>query len=376
MKNSNRFLSFLQSFLSPEKVAQAAKNAGYQDTSRQFSVHWLLGFWTLSAVHRWKSYRSGAALTESVGLNSAHYSRISTKAAEVPYLVFKELFHLLVSQKNRRFRRQLAFPKELLLLDSTTVTVGETRLPWAPYHGKKAGIKLHIALRETDHVPEKVEETTGSVHDGPISERLVHPDFIMIMDRAYGKIERLDRFKTRNQSYVVRLRDNVYLHQPRSLRRHPSEDSSVIRDISCQLGTPQNRSQERHRVVVFQDYEGREIRVATDLMEVSGEHIAQMYKERWEIEVFFRWIKQNLNVPSLFGTTENAVYGQLYGALIAYVILKSLFESAKMNVPKHVELSFIRFFRLFLTKQLPVEWRLVMQQGHFSISVFQQKKFT
>ncbi|MBB6024957.1 hypothetical protein HNR77_006109 [Paenibacillus sp. JGP012] len=376
MKNSNRFLSFLQSFLSPETVAQAAENAGYQDTSRQFSVHWLLGFWTLSAVHRWKSYRSGADLAESAGLKSAHYSRISTKAAEVPYSLFKALFHRLVSQKNRRFRRQLAFPKELLLIDSTTVTVGETRLPWAPYHGKRAGVKLHVALRETEHVPEKVVETIGSLHDGPLSEQLVHPDFIMIMDRAYGKLERLDRFKTSKQSYVVRLRDNVNLHEPRSLRRHPSEESNVIRDISCQLGTPQNRSQERHRVVVFKDYEGREIRVATDLMEVSGEQIAQMYKARWEIEVFFRWIKQNLNVPTLFGTTENAVYGQLYGALIAYVILKSLFESAKMNVPKHVELSFIRFFRLFLTEQLPAEWRLVMQHEHFLSSVFQQNKFT
>ena len=63
-------------------------------------------------------------------------------------------------------------------------------------------------------------------------------------------------------------------------------------------------------------------------------------------------------MPTLFGTTENAVYGQLYGALIAYVILKSLYESGKMNVPKHVELSFIRFFRLFLTEQLPVEFDL------------------
>ncbi|WP_420874634.1 transposase [Paenibacillus polysaccharolyticus] len=101
-----------------------------------------------------------------------------------------------------------------------------------------------------------------------------------------------------------------------------------------------------------------------------------MYKARWQIEVFFRWIKQNLNVPTLFGTTENAVYGQLYGALIAYVILKSFFESVKINVPKHVELSFIRFFRLFLTEQLPIEWRVVMQQDHFVSSVFHCNRFT
>ncbi|WP_155271720.1 transposase [Paenibacillus polymyxa] len=86
-----------------------------------------------------------------------------------------------------------------------------------------------------------------------------------------------------------------------------------------------------------------------------------MYKARWQIEVFFRWIKQHLNIPTLFGTTENAVYGQLFCALIVYVLLKWLFDAAQTAWPKHAILSFARFSRLFLLQKLPVEWLIQIQ---------------
>lgn len=101
------------------------------------------------------------------------------------------------------------------------------------------------------------------------------------MDRAYGKLERLDRYKEEGQSFVIRLRDNVHLEKPHALRRQKDPDSLIIRDITCQLGTPQCRTEKRHRVVIFQDFKGREIRVVTDLMQVTAEQIAQMYKARW-----------------------------------------------------------------------------------------------
>ncbi|OMD37990.1 IS4 family transposase [Paenibacillus odorifer] len=259
----------------------------------------------MAASNQWNSYRAGVDHARESDLPQVHYSCFSGKAAKVPFAVFKALFHLLISKCNRKTRRKLAFPKELLLIDSTTMTVGKTRLPWAPYHGERAGIKLHVALQAESLQPLKVSESVGSKHVGPMSETLVHVDYIMVMDRAYGKLERLDRFKEDGQSFIVRLRDNVHLEKPRALRRQKVEDSPVIRDMTCQLGTSQCRSKNRHRIVIFRDFEGREIRVATDLMQVTTEQIAQMYKARWQIEVFFRWIKQQLNIPTLFGTTGN-----------------------------------------------------------------------
>lgn len=109
-------------------------------------------------------------------------------------------------------------------------------------------------------------------------------------------------------------------------------------------------------MIIFHDFEGREIRVVT--MGVTAEQIAQMYKTRWQIEVFFRWIKQHLNIPTLFGTTENAVYGQLFSALIVFVLLKWLFDGAKQGFSRHADFSFVRFAHLLLLDRLPIEWTI------------------
>ncbi|MFK4303099.1 hypothetical protein ABH892_003219 [Paenibacillus sp. RC254] len=361
MKKSITIPLILQSILTPEEVQSVAKGADYEDKARKFAVTHLLQYWCVAALEQWDSYRSGVDHAARSGLPMVHYSCFSTKEAEVPFAIFKELLHRVIHKCSRETRRKLTFSKELLLIDSTTITVGKTRLPWAPYHGERSGIKLHVALRAQNGQPLQVVETLGSKHDGPMSETLAQPDYIVVMDRAYGKLERLDDFKIQGQSFVIRLRDNVHLDKPHALSRLQKADSSVIRDITCQLGTPQCRSKQRHRVVMFRDFEGRVIRVVTDLMQVTAEQIAQMYKARWQIEVFFRWIKQHLNIPTLFGRTENAVYGQLFCALIVYVLLKWLFDAAQGAWPKHAILSFARFSRLFLLQNLPVEWLIQIQ---------------
>lgn len=358
MKKSNMILSILQTMLTPEEVESIVQVVGYVDHARKFTVYRLLQYWVAAASEEWSGYRYGADRASSSGLAPVHYSCFLGKAADVPFAIFQELFQLLVRKCNRETRRKLAFPKELLLIDSTTVTVGKTRLPWAPYHGERAAVKLHVALQAKNGQPLGVTETIGARHDGPVCEILENPDFIMVMDRAYGKLERLDRYKQDGQSFVVRLRDHVHFEKPHALRRQAPDDSPVIRDMTCQLGTSQCRSKQRHRVVIFRDFEGREIRVVTDLMGVTVEQIALMYKARWQIEVFFRWIKQHLNIPTLFGTTENAVYGQLFSALIVFVLLKWLFDGAKREFPRHAELSFVRFTRLLLLGRLPVEWMI------------------
>lgn len=110
---------------------------------------------------------------------------------------------------------------------------------------------------------------------------------------------------------MIRIKENVELSHVKSLQRLPDQETNVTSDITCRLGTIQSRSEKRHLVVFFRDHENREIRVVTSLQNVAAEVVADMYKARWAIESFFRWIKQNLIVQVLFGTTENAVYNQL-----------------------------------------------------------------
>jgi IS4 transposase len=106
-------------------------------------------------------------------------------------------------------------------------------------------------------------------------------------------------------------------------------------------------------------------------MNVTAEEVADMYKSRWAIESFFRWVKQNLNVPVLFGTAENAVFNQLFAALIAYVLLEFLHtHGSKGTCCKH--LSFTGFLRLLLCAALPIEWRLEIR----GLAKWQQKLAT
>lgn len=219
---------------------------------------------------------------------------------------------------------------------------------------------MHVAFAAATKQPVQVMETIGTAHDGPVGEKLADKDYILVNDRAYGKIKRFDQYVTEKQYFVTRIKENVTLVKSRSLKNENVEASNVMRDITCYLGTPQCQSELRHRVVIFQDNNGNEIRVVTNLMHLSGEQVAEIYKARWGVEVFFRWIKQNLNVPVLFGTTQNAVFNRLFAALMTYVILKWLYDHSKSFIVPCKTLPFIRFTEQIRHNHLQVEWIIAM----------------
>lgn len=355
MKQFTIISKLLAILISPEELMELLEKHNYKDVARKFKVEDLFDFFVAAALEKWSGFRDGTEVMESVGLSPVNYSTVSKKAADVPYEIFKDLFHLLVSKCNRAKRRTKVMKQALLLVDSTTITVGKNRFPWAPYHGEKSGIKLHVAFSAETGMPLEVKETGGLDHDGPAGESLANQAFILVQDRAYGKHSRFDQFKEQHQHFVIRLRDNVELHQPRSLRRMEVPDSNVLDDVTCQVGTPQSRTLYRYRVVTFCDNEGHTIRVVTTLMDVSSEEIANMYKARWAIESFFHWIKGYLNLPILFGNSKNAVFIQLFIALIVFIILKWFFDQVQKAVGK--TRSFRSFTRCFLAQTLKLVWQ-------------------
>lgn len=355
MKKNTIFPNLIQKFVSPEELNLLEKAVGYKDTARKLDVMTLIQYLITAAACEWKSFRYCADVGPGVGLPEVNYSTLSKKAGHIDFELMKKLFDLIVSKCNRETRRRLKIPNKLLIVDSTTITVGKARLPWAVYHGERSGIKLHISYSPESEMPLRVIETTGLKHDGPVGEKLVDSRFVLVEDRAYFKIKRIDQFVSDKQDFVIRLKENVKIFRPKSLKRTCEKDSRVTKDITCQLGTPQSRSSKRHRVVFFLDNRKREIRVVTNLMMVSAELIADMYKARWKIESFFRWIKQNLNVPVLFGTTPNAVYNQLFAALTAYVLLNWLYKNTENKKVFHM-LSFSEFQRKLLHNELPIDW--------------------
>ena len=153
--------------IAEEELEQCLKTYGYEDVARKFRVRDLIDFLFAAALGKWEGYRDGADQMAAFDLAPVNFSTISKKATELPYEVIRDLFHLLVTRCNRAQRRSKPIKHALLLIDSTTMTVGETRLPWAPFHGKRSGIKLHVAYTPEMGMPLEVKETIGRVHDGP-----------------------------------------------------------------------------------------------------------------------------------------------------------------------------------------------------------------
>lgn len=150
-------------------------------------------------------------------------------------------------------------------------------MPWALYHEECAGIKLHVAFtKETDMLLHLVE-ITGLKHDGAIGKELEDSRFILVGDRAYFSIDKVDDYLKNGQDFVFRLKENIQLNCRKFLRGSHLNDSNVTADFTCTLGTPQKQTQKRHRVVQFLDYEGKTLSVTTSLMGLTAEKISEKY---------------------------------------------------------------------------------------------------
>lgn len=362
MKKSTSLTNILQLVIPEEKLRPILEELNYVDVGRKFTVYDLFLFLGEAAFQQWNGYRDGEQRMARSGLRSVDHSTLSKKAKDVPYELFKRLMNVMIGLCNRKTKRVLGIPKELLIVDSTTISVGLGRLPWAPMKGKKAGVKLHAGIIGDRIELHKVTETTGKEHDLNSCKDLLDSHYILVGDRSYGKHELFDLYQEQKnrQYFVIRLHNNTTFTNPIPRNRKRPFSGSIEQDLTCQLGKNNALSKNRFRVVILKDPKGNPVVLATNLHWYSPEGIAAIYKKRWQIEVFFRWIKQHLNIPRLFGTTENAVYGQLYMALLVYVLLKFLFEQGSAAVHFSAKLTFADFDRLFTLQTLPPEWKICL----------------
>jgi hypothetical protein len=362
MNKSTSLSTILQRVIPKDTVLSFMGELDVIDVARKFTVYDLFLFFSEAAFQQWSGYRDGEQRMAQSGLRTVNYSTLSKKAKSVPFELFKRLLHFMIELCNRKTRRALGIPKELLVVDSTQITTGLGRMPWAPLKGEKASIKLHVALLADRGELYKVTETTGTEPDMKSCPAIQDSQRILVADRAYGKHARFDEYQEQQerQYFVIRLRDNTTFHEPIQRERKRTFEGSIHQDFTCQLGKKKALTKNRFRVVILQDPKGNPVIIGTNLHWHSAEKIADIYKQRWQIEVFFRWIKQHLNIPMLFGTTQNAVYGQLYTALLVYVLLKFLFDQGNANVHVSARLTFVEFDRQFTLKILSPEWKVYL----------------
>ena len=213
--------------------------------------------------------------------------------------------------------------QSLYALDSTTIDLCLSLFPWAKFRRRKAAVKMHTLLDLHGNIPTFIRVTSGDVHDVNILDEIMpEAGAFYVMDRAYVDFQRLFVFTLSAASFVVRTKSNVLLERRYS---HPVDKSTGVRsDQTVVLSSFASASAypDPLRRVSYLDVEtGKRLKFLTNNFALPARTIADIYKQRWQVEIFFKWIKQHLRIKAFYGTSENAVKTQIWIAVSVYVLV-------------------------------------------------------
>jgi len=255
-----------------------------------------------------------------------------------PAALFEDLFWTTMN----RFRDQAVlggwktkfrFKNKLLSLDSTTISLCLTMFPWAKFRRAKGGVKAHVVLDHDDYMPEYVLLTEARRSDVSVAQKLVfNPETIVVVDRGYTDYALFGRWAQEGVYFVTRLKENAAYKVVAECE--VPQNRNIVSDRIIRLTGQQAEKDypcELRRIVVWDPDQKREIVLLTNQVAFGATTIAAIYKERWQIELFFKALKQNLKVKTFVGTSENALRTQIWTALTALLLLKWMHHLSKAN---------------------------------------------
>jgi putative transposase len=257
-----------------------------------------------------------------LGLSPAKRSTLAEANEKRPARIFEKTYFKLLSRLEAEMARQPA-ARRVKILDATYVPVCASLFPWADFMPEKNAVKLHVILEPEAGTPQDLKVTAGQVHELQVARSLTFaPGDLVLLDRAYVDFAWLFSLHGQGVGFVTRLPKNV---RYRVVKERPTSPASpVLADQLLRLSTAYSRSHypEPLRRVRYQDPEtGKEYVFLTNRLDLPALQVAELYRRRWQIELFFKWIKQNLKIKAFYGTSENAVLIQLWSAMIAYLLL-------------------------------------------------------
>jgi hypothetical protein len=248
-----------------------------------------------------------------------------------PAKLYEDLFYTALGRFRDekglgRRKQKFRFKNKLLSLDSTTISLCLEMFPWARFRQAKGGVKAHVLLDHDDYLPCYVLITEARRCDVKMADAFpLNPGSIVAMDRGYNDYALFGRWTDRKIYFVTRLTDNAAFEV---LEESPVPANRDIRADQVIRFTGPKAQRDcpslLRRVAVWDAANQREIVLLTNLMSFGSTTIAAIYKDRWEIELFFKALKQNLKVKTFVGTSENALRIQIWTALIALLMLKWL----------------------------------------------------
>lgn len=250
---------------------------------------------------------------------------------------------------------KLDLPRELYMMDSTTIDLCQSLFPWARFRKNKSGIKLHTLLKADGALPAFIRITEAKMHDGKAAKEIPVPKgSYLVFDKAYHDFEQYKHYKNRNIRFITRMKTNAAFQVLKSTK---IDHANILSDEIIEFTGYVTHKKYPHplRKIVFWDEENkRQIIFLTNDLSLAAITIADIYRARWEIELFFKTIKQNLKIKRFMGCSENAVRTQIWIAMIAYLLISFLkfSQNSPFSVQKIMRIVRANLFERKCLKQL------------------------
>jgi len=275
--------------------------------------------------------------------------------------LFEAFGHRLIAIAVELYRNEdtgLGLKEPLYAMDSTTIDLCLSLFPWADFRSTKAAVKAHTIIDLRGAIPVVVHLTTGKVHDVNVLDLIRWPaGSIVVVDRGYLDFQRLQTLHQGQVSFVIRAKDNM--RYTWSASRAVDKTTGLRSDQTILLATANSKLAypDRLRRISYRDPETAKYLVfLTNRFDLPALTIAQIYRNRWRVETFFKWVKQNLSIKHFFGNSINAVKSQIWIAVCVYVLV--LIVRKRLNLPASPQI-LLNIFEVNMFEKIPIDQLVV-----------------
>jgi len=252
------------------------------------------------------------------------------------FRMYADFAHILINIARQLYINEdfdIELSETVYALDSSTIDLCLSVFPWAPFRKKKAAIKLHTLLDLRGSIPTFISITNGKIHDVNILDELIlEAGSIYVMDRGYLDFTRLYQFTRASAFFVTRAKSNTQLKRLYSSTVDKEEGIECDQTVTlAHYYASQSYPDKLRRIKYYDKETNKNLCFLTNNFTFPALTIAKLYKSRWQVELFFKWIKQHLRIKKFYGTSENAVKTQIWIAVSVYVLIAIVKKRLKLQ---------------------------------------------
>ncbi|MDI6794187.1 MAG: IS4 family transposase, partial [bacterium] len=270
--------------------------------------------------------------------------------------IYADFAQILIHQARDLYASEdfgIELDQTVYALDSTTIDLCLALFPWARFRKRKAAIKMHTLMDLRGNIPSFIEITEGKVHDVNILDLLVlEPGSFYVMDRGYLDFSRLYVLSKSLAFFITRAKSNLKF---RRLYSHPIDKSTGLRCDQTIVLTGRNSAKDYpeklHRIRYFDAENEKYLTFLSNNFLLPALTIAKLYKSRWQVELFFKWIKQHLRIKAFYGTSSNAVKTQIWIAITVYVLIAIIKKRLYLDVSLY---TILQIFSVTIFEEVPI----------------------